>query len=458
MALSRSVISRRTVLRGVLAGGVSVAVPLPRLEGMLNSNGTAYAGGAPLPVRFGVWFFGNGIIPERWVPALTGAGATWTLSEQLAPLAEVKPWLSVVTGTDVKVPDSAPHASAPAGALSGANNGAGGMLLPSIDQVIAKLIGTGTTYPTGIHVGVSNTSGATALGDTISFAGAGAPNRPNFSPLAIFTNLMQFANTATAPPAMPAAPDPALARRGLVLDAVIQDANALRARVGAADQKRLDQHLEGINELQVQLMRAQGPKVTGKLVNPGTAYPNRGADGSISRQRAQAFADLLVFAMATDLTRIFSFMFTPMAGHGNYADCGLDPVTFHEDYGHRNSPRGQASATAGFNTGVRYAMTNLADLLGKMKNTPDGAGTLLDNSCVYTTSCTSESQTHSPLDFPVLVSGKAGGKLKGNQHLRLAGENTSKVLYTLATAYGGTATSFGMNEGLVTSGIPELLA
>jgi hypothetical protein len=458
MALGRSVISRRTVLRGMLAGGVSVTVPLPRLCAMLNGNGTAYAAGAALPVRFGVWFFGNGIIPERWVPTTTGTGANWSLSEQLAPLQQVKPWVSVVTGTDVKIPDSAPHASAPAAALSGGSNGNGTTLLPTIDQLIAKLIGAGTPYPTGIHVGVSNTSGGTAMGDTISFAGMGAPNRPNFSPSAIFTNLMQFANTTTAPPTMPAAPDPELARRGLVLDAVLQDANALRARLGAADQKRLDQHLEGLNELQLQLMRAQGPKVAGKLVNPATAYPNRGADGSISRQRAQAFEDLLVFAMSTDLTRVFSFMFTPMAGHGNYADCGLDPATFHEDYGHRNSPKGQAYATAGFNTGVRYAMTNLADLLNKMKNTPDGAGTLLDNSAVYTTSCTSESQTHSPLDFPVLVSGKAGGKFKGNQHLRFVSENTSKVLYTLYTAYGGTATSFGMNEGQVTSGISELLA
>jgi hypothetical protein len=211
------------------------------------------------------------------------------LSEQLAPLQQVKPWVSVVTGTDVKIPDSAPHASAPAAALSGGSNGNGTTLLPTIDQLIAKLIGAGTPYPTGIHVGVSNTSGGTAMGDTISFAGMGAPNRPNFSPSAIFTNLMQFANTTTAPPTMPAAPDPELARRGLVLDAVLQDANALRARLGAADQKRLDQHLEGLNELQLQLMRAQGPKVAGKLVNPATAYPNRGADGSISRQRSRTF-------------------------------------------------------------------------------------------------------------------------------------------------------------------------
>jgi hypothetical protein len=69
MLFGRNTISRRTVLRGMLAGGVSVTVPLPRLCAMLNGNGTAYAAGAPLPVRFGVFFFGNGIITERWVPS-----------------------------------------------------------------------------------------------------------------------------------------------------------------------------------------------------------------------------------------------------------------------------------------------------------------------------------------------------------------------------------------------------
>jgi hypothetical protein len=165
----------------------------------------------------------------------------------------------------------------------------------------------------------------------------------------------------------------------------------------------------------------------------------------------------LVFALSTDLTRIFSYTFTPPASFQSYADCGL-AGGFHGDFGHRLSPMGSAYATAGMNTGVRYAITNLADLLTSMKNTQDGPGTLLDNSCVYTTSCTSESYTHSPLDFPILVSGKAGGKLKGDQHIRLVGENTTKVLHTLYQAYGGTASTFGLNEGQVSSGIPALLA
>jgi hypothetical protein len=93
-----------------------------------------------------------------------------------------------------------------------------------------------------------------------------------------------------------------------------------------------------------------------------------------------------------------------------------------------------------------------------MKDVPDGSGTLLDNTCIYVTSCVSESQTHSGNDYPLLVAGKAGGKLRSDQHVRLVGENVSKVPFTLLTALAGHTESFGEAEGRVTSAIPELLA
>ncbi|HEY2902353.1 MAG TPA: DUF1552 domain-containing protein [Polyangia bacterium] len=444
------------MLRGALAGGAVVAVPLPRLGGMLNGNGSAYADGTALPLRFGFWFFGNGIIPSRWVPNATGIGDAWTLSEQLEPLLAVKPWLSVITGMDVKVADSAPHASFPACALSGATNGNKTTLLPTIDQVIGKMIGGGTTFGVnGLHIGIGNSSGGTALGDTMSFSAPSQPNPPEFSPANLFKKLFPFTSTTNG--GAPAAPDPDLLRRQMVLDAVNTEAAALRTRLGVDDQQRLDRHLEGIHELQSQIMRAQGPKVSGTLVNPDTVYPSRGADGSLSRARCEAFNDLLVFALSTDLTRNFSYTFTPPASFQSYADCGLGTGGYHGDYGHRGSPKGAAYATAGMNTGVRYAMSNLADLLTRMKETPDGGSTLLDNSAVYTTSCTSESQTHSPLDFPLLVAGKVGGKLKGDQHIRLVGENTTTVLNTLYQVFGGTAQTFGMGAGQVGTALPALL-
>jgi hypothetical protein len=450
---SRHSISRRTVLRGMLAGGVAVTVPLPRLVGMLNGNGTAYAQGAPLPVRFGTWFFGNGIIPDRWVPSSTGQGDAWQLSEQLAPLAEVKSSLSVLTGLSIKVPNNSPHASHPCAALTGAGTGPGQVQLPSIDQLIAPVIGGGTAFPTGIHAGLSNQTGATALGLAVSYRGPNAANPPTYSPTALYQQLLGFTSDGT-----PAAVDPELLYRQSVLDAVAEDANALKGRLGAEDQVRLDQHLDGVNELQGRITRLAAPISTGPVPNPDELYAARGEDGSISRERNQALADLLVFALATDLTRVFSYMFTSPASHGNYADCGLVNSSFHEDYGHRLSRSGLSAATRGFNTGVKYAMSNLADLLTKMKDVPEAGGTLLDNSCVYVTSCVSESQTHSGNDFPLLVAGKAGGSLRGDQHVRLLNENVSKVPFTLLTALGGTAQEFGQAEGRVTSGIAELLA
>jgi len=227
MALRRTVIPRRTVLRGVLAGGASVAIPLPRLVGMLNDNGTAYAAdAAPLPVRFGTWFFGNGIIPSRWVPPKTGVGANWELSEELSPLQGVKPYISVVTGLTIIGPDISPHKAMPVQALTGAQTGGGTVQLPSLDQAAAAITNTTSTlYPTGIHVGMS-TAGGTM---NISWKGPNAPNPPIFSPAMLFQQLMKYQSTGTG---MPAAPDPSLLRRRMVLDAIAAESTALRARRG----------------------------------------------------------------------------------------------------------------------------------------------------------------------------------------------------------------------------------
>src|SRR5262249_53735445 len=141
---------RRTLLRGLAAAGL-VAIPLPRLAAMLNDSGTAYAAGAPLPQRFGLWFFGNGILFPQWNPAQTGSGSSWTLSDELTPLQPVKSKLAVVTGLAIKslISDD-PHVAGAAGALTGAaaqlknevNASIGRRVntvqAPSIDQIIAK--------------------------------------------------------------------------------------------------------------------------------------------------------------------------------------------------------------------------------------------------------------------------------------------------------------------------------
>ena len=113
--------SRRRVLRGLLATGGAVAIPLPIFDCLLNNNGNAFAAtGMPLPRRFVSWFFGNGILPPRWVP--TATGNTWDLSEQLAPLVNVKDYLTVISGLARKVGGGA-HPGGAAGAVTGSQEG-----------------------------------------------------------------------------------------------------------------------------------------------------------------------------------------------------------------------------------------------------------------------------------------------------------------------------------------------
>jgi hypothetical protein len=115
----RNRLDRRTFLKGILAGS-TITIGLPLLDVFLNGNGNAYASGSPLPKRFGLLFWGNGMLPKRWTPKGEGSGSAWELSPQLAAYAPVKDKISVLTGFKVYTGNTDPHGSGPVGMLSGA--------------------------------------------------------------------------------------------------------------------------------------------------------------------------------------------------------------------------------------------------------------------------------------------------------------------------------------------------
>ncbi len=444
-----TMLPRRTVLRGIL-GGAAIALPLPRLVGMLDGNGTAYADGSPLRPRYLTWFFGNGAEPAHWVPTAAGVGDAWAPSPALMPLLEFKPWLSVLSGYDVKVPQLYAHKSAPSAVLTGAQAMQNGdVQRASIDQIIAPIMNADTAFPGGLHVGISDVTGAGALDFNISFVGPNAPNPPNYSPASLFNTLLALSGTVE--------PDPSLFRRKAILDAVSADAAALRAKLGAEDRIRLDRHLEGVGQLQSQIDATIIGADCGMPTDPDVAYPERGPDGAITRGRCEAFAELLTFAFSCELTRVATHVFSCAACHAPYPEAGLGQVTFHEDYGHRLSPMGTDFGTAGFRTGVEYTMGCLAELLRRFRDTPDGVGNLLDNSLVYVTSCVGQPWDHRMDDYPLLLAGKAGGLVRGDVHFRSPGDNASRVPFTVMKVFGGPDATFGAGEGMVDSGIPELL-
>ena len=449
-------LKRRAFLRGVLAGA-GATIALPPLEAMFNASGTTYANGDAIPRRFGVFFWGNGVLADRWVPGTTGND--WQLSDQLRPLANVKEYVSVVSGTEVKAENRRGHHSGAVGILSGAPfieqdpgnaSYASTFSRPSIDQVIADEVSNGTLYRSlevGVDPRVSRSEGTTL--QYLSHNGPDNVNPPEYDPAALFAKL--FGDGFVEPGGVVQA-DPTLAVRRNILDAVREDAASLKKRLGQADRHRVDQHLEGISALQqrLQIIEDQTPPTASACVRPGDPGSIGNDNAQEQRRRSRAMADLLAMALACDQTRVWSNQFSGSVAGTNIHSVDSTSVhsLTHDEPG--NQPKVHQC--------VVFIMEELNYLLETMRNTPEGDGNLLDHSVIMATTDLSSGRRHNNDNYPILVCGKGGGTLKGNYHHAARGNpNSSQVLLSLVRAMGIERSSFGHERGYTDSWISEIM-
>jgi hypothetical protein len=455
---------RRTFLRGTLQGGLSISIGLPLLEAMLNSHGSALAqDGSALPKRFGVFFFGNGrgVERERWHP--TGTGAAWTPSVELAPLAELKDYLSIVTGipaTQSASPQGHHHGSV--SILSGynlveqeASNAPyrSTFKMPSIDQLAAAAIGTTTRFKS-LELATSRRtiSGEGTTIQHISHNGPDSANPPEIDPRAVFDRL--FAMPAEPPVNGGSAVASALhALRGSVLDAVLGDLGAMQSRVGRADKIRLEQHADSIRAIERRLQMTPG--VATPQCDDPSAPPDIPEDRSEEplAERLDALGDLLALGMSCDLTRVFSLQWSASAYGPVFWQVGSSRI--HHDISHDGS-----SSQDEMERITIFTMEQLAILLKKFRDTPDGTGNLLDSMALLATSDCSDGAAHTVDDYPIVIAGRAGGALvhPGIHYAGDRDEHTNSVLLTLLRAVGVDIAEIGEDISHRTEGLSALEA
>jgi hypothetical protein len=422
-------LSRRTMLRGVV-GGSTVALALPLLEIMLDEHGEALANGGALPRRLITWFFGNGCALNvtndvnsglRFWP--TAEGPNYDITPQLAPLAAagVIDYCSLLSKFDVKAAaehrrghhdgcaffSGYPFIELPA---DGANYSSkfGG---PTIDQVAANFIGN-LTYLPSIQLQISKRI-VTTEGPTLQYLSHKGPDQP----------LPQIANPQAAWDTLFASftpdNDPATPHRLAALDAVTADAKALQMRVGAADRIRLEAHLDSVAQIRGQIA-ATAPECVQPSQPSETNTDNNGVEPLIAVNNVMS--DLLALAFSCDITRVASVQFTGSVGFTVFTDLGQN--VGHHDMTH------DGNANEAVDASTIYAMERLAYLLAALRNTSEGAGNVLDNSCVLVSSDCSSGLTHSTFDQPIIVAGAGGGALRypGIHYRSPNGENTSDIL------------------------------
>jgi hypothetical protein len=420
-------LNRRTLLRGIMAG-TAVSVALPPLEAFMNLNGTAYAQDSGFPNRFCLFSWGNGVHPDLWIP--DESGTDWALSPQLMPLSPHKEYLSVMTGFEVKAPNNDAHVSGPCGLLSGrplSNAGGFSFTGPTVDQMIANEIGGDTQFKS-IELAVEQ--GARGL----SFNGLNSRNPPESDPKELFTRL--FGPTFRAPGDEPIL-DPKLALRRSVLDAVMGDAAKLSQRLGQVDQRRLDQHLTAIRELEIRIGRLEeDPPNLAACVRPQEPLPLPDVDGRPQMAaRAAVMNELSTMAFACDLTRVISYW---------YSDELSDALYFDAPAGHHQLTHDEPGDMPTVNRITTAIMSDFSDYLGRLRAIPEGDGNLLDHMALMATTDVSYARTHQIDEYPILVAGKASGALNSGVHYRSATkENACMVPLTVIRALGIAMEQYG---------------
>lgn len=443
-------LSRRNMLRGALAGGV-VALPLPLFDSLFNTNGTALANGDEIPKRFGVWWYGNGVRLARWVPTSTGSG--YALSPQLESMADVKDVITVVSGTNCPVGGFAHH-SGQAGMLTG-------------DSLDRHSDDSSTFRRKSIDVLISEAWAGQARFDLINLAVHRDPRFERGTPGHISFNGTSFNPNEVSPgaaydrifggggqvPVDTTEGDLVAARaeaRLRSLDAVVGDAQALQSRLGQTDRARLEQHLDGLRDLQSRISDYESSTPPAPSC-PELARPDYNEEpqhtGRIA-EKSQLMSDIIATAYACDATRVATLLHHTWYGV-NFPESGVNG----EQHGLTHNEGGDQPQV---DTTVRFVMSNLAAFFRTLKAVPEGAGSLIDNCAIYATSEVAEGNSHSKSNMPIIIGGGAGGRLLQGHHVR-SSVSSFRVVNSLFRALDVDIPSFGVGDMVETEPLNDIL-
>src|SRR4029453_6371797 len=193
-----------------------------------------------------------------------------------------------------------------------------------------------------------------------------------------------------------------------VLDYVTGSLSRLRMRLGTGDKRKLEEYLEAVRDIERRIQLAEEQNAT--LEIPHIERPSAIPDDY--QQYSRLMIDMQVVAWQTDMTRVASFMLGRDGSNRAYREIGISDG-HHSISHHQNDPE-KVEKLIKIDE-LHTAM--FAYLLKKLKETPDGDGTLLDHSLVLFGSSLSESNIHTHDDLPIVLAGGANGQLKGNRHL-----------------------------------------
>jgi hypothetical protein len=445
-------LARRTLLRGA-----GVALALPFLDAMRPRVATAAA--PATPKRFVVFFSANGTIKDQWQP--TGTESDFTLSPILQPLAGHESDLLIMRGLDNEasyIYEPNAHDASMATMLTGdklvlgpSGTGRAGHVLdgtsngPSIDQEIARVIGGATKLPS-MELGVqSTTTILEPMPLRMSYRGTRGNARSvplEDDPKTVFNRLFMDEDVADA------AIEALRKQRKSVLDFVLRDFQRLNDKVGSEDRQKLERHATTVREFELSLEKlgsdldcevpASPPDVSLDPVDcvqddrPAKCYGD-----FLTLGRAQM--DLLVLALACDLTRVVTLQWSTAEStvfHKWLNVAGEHHLMSHDARGNREDL---------INISKWYA-ERFAELLVALKSETDADGPLLDSSVVLWANELSDGDIHNRRDLGWIIAGNGNGAIRTGRSVQYSRTTTNQLFASFMTMFGSPTDRFGAPE------------
>ena len=400
--------ARRTFLRGV---GVSMA--LPWLESLSVWGDVPQDSGASseAPVRMAVLFAGNGFHGKEWWAK--GAGRDMELGQVLAPVADFREKLLFVRGLhNAEALKGNIHSSQTGNLLSGAPLASGGDIRSgtSMDQVIAQQQGQSTKV-SSLVLGCEKSNPSVhknysmLYSSHISWSSPTTPTPLELYPALAFDRLFK---------------DEVQKGDKSVLDAVLGDATDIRRQISTADQRKLDEYLDSVRDVEQRIEQA-GKKGELQGWRPTLAAPNlpRPADGIPQDigEHMRLMCDILVLGFQTDTTRVCTLKLNNDHSSLRFPNLGVDYM-IHHLLSH--------SDTADWLKVNQFFLEQVAYITRKLDAISEGERTALDNSMILF--CSSMmTGSHDATQLPVVVLGRGGGRLQTGRVLDYQGQESRKM-------------------------------
>lgn len=447
-------VSRRAALKAL----GHTALALPFFEALRARRAHAQVARQARRVIF--FYFPDGVLgpsaqgqPSRW--HCTGSETTFTLPDQLDPLAPFKGDCLFFNGLTMGGTDSGSHPGGAKKLLTGVDGGNG----ESVDRYLSRTVGASAPWR-HLYLGAMATQNNASGDKFIVYPTAGQTVAPRDNPRQVFQQL--FANAMVGDGGVP---NVALTdTRRSVIDNAKAELASLKAKLGGSEARKLELHLEALREVERRIKpmgdtpppsSCESPVIDLTRFNDHQLY-----DASKFGDILRAQVDVMVTAMACGLTKVGTLqasthtselIMSRMPGTEMY-EPGFDMRSHQAShYGDSHDPaRREVRA---YLQQRRWFVAQFAYLLEALKKRPDGDGTMLDSSVVMLCTEVCDGNTHLHDNMPFIVAGRGGGRINPGRLVSANDTRHGALLAAIAQAMGASVQGWGDGNGGPLAGV-----